>query len=198
MDRKRLFAIVLAAGASRRFRATKQLANYCGEPLVCRAARLAEAVCAERSILVTGSDWRRVHDACAPLQGFFVRNESFESGMSGSIACGIRAVAETADAVLLLLADQPLITAAYLQQMIVAWNGSDTAIVCSEFAGIVGPPVIFPARYFGGLTSLEGDKGARALIDAHHEQVIALPCEAAASDIDTRDDLIESQSRSTK
>ena len=190
MDRKRLFAIVLAAGASRRFRATKQLADYCGEPLVGRAMRLAEAVCAERSVLVTGSDWRRVHDACAPLKGFFVRNEAFESGMGGSIACGIRAVAGSADAVLLLLADQPLITASYLRQMIVAWNGSDTRIVCSEFAGVVGPPVIFPAAYFDELVSLERDKGARVLLDTHHEQVIALSCEAAATDIDTRDDLI--------
>ncbi len=189
MDRKHLFAIVLAAGAARRFRATKQLAEYCGEPLVCRAMRLAEAVCAERSVLVTGSEWRRVHDACAPLKGFFVRNEAFESGMGGSIACGVRAVAGSADAVLLLLADQPLITASYLQQMIVAWNGSDTTIVCSKFAGAVGPPVIFPARYFDKLMSLEGDAGARVLLDAHRAQVIALPSEAAAIDIDTVDDL---------
>lgn len=198
MDGKHLFAIVLAAGTSRRFRATKQLVNYCGEPLVCRAMRLAEAVCAEHSVLVTGSEWRRVHDACAPLKGFFVRNEAFESGMGGSIACGVRAVTGSADAVLLLLADQPLITASYLQQMIVAWNGSDTTIVCSEFAGVVGPPVIFPAAYLDELACLGGDKGARVLIDTHHEQVIALPCEAAATDIDTHDDLIESQSRSTK
>ncbi|MCH7854170.1 MAG: nucleotidyltransferase family protein [Proteobacteria bacterium] len=198
MVRKHLFVIVLAAGAATRFRATKQLADYAGEPLVCRAVHLAEAVSAQRSVLVTGSDWRRVHDACAPLKGFFVRNEAFESGMGGSIACGVRAVAGTADAVLLLLADQPLITAPYLQQMIVAWNESDTTIVCSKFAGVVGPPVIFPARYFDELACLDGDKGARVLIDTHHEQVLALPCEAAATDIDTRDDLIESQSRSSK
>jgi len=194
MDQKHLFAIVLAAGAARRFRATKQLADYRGKPLVCRAARLAEAVCAERTVLVTGSDWRRVQDACAPLKGFFVRNEAFERGMGSSIACGVRAVAGTAGAVLLLLADQPLISASYLQQMIDAWSDSDTMIVCSKFADVVGPPVIFPARYFDALACLDGDKGARVLIDTHHEQVIALPCEAAATDIDTRDDLIESQS----
>ncbi|NOX71016.1 MAG: nucleotidyltransferase family protein [Gammaproteobacteria bacterium] len=194
MERKQVFAIVLAAGAARRFRATKQLADYCGEPLVRRAVRLAETVCAQRSILVTGSNWQRVHDACTPLKGFFVRNEAFENGMGRSIACGVRAVAGTADAVLLLLADQPLISASYLQQMIDAWNGSDVRIVCSEFAGVVGPPVIFPAAYFDELGCLDGDKGARVLMDTHHEQVVALPCEAAATDIDTRDDLIESQS----
>lgn len=191
MDNKHLSAIVLAAGAARRFRATKQLADYCGEPLVRRAVHLAEAVCAQRSVLVTGSDWQRVHEACTPLKGFFVRNEAFENGMGSSIACGVRAVAGTADAVLLLLADQPLITAPYLQQMIVTWNESDTRIVCSEFADVVGPPVIFPAAYFDELGGLDGDKGARVLIDTHHEQVIALPCEAGATDIDTRDDLIE-------
>ena len=82
MNSKRLFAVVLAAGASTRFGATKQLADYRGEILVYRAVRLAEAVCAELSVLVIGSDWQRVHDASAPLEGFLVRNDAFATGMA--------------------------------------------------------------------------------------------------------------------
>ena len=193
MHSKGLFVVILAAGAATRFGGTKQLAAYGGEALVRRTIRLAEAVCAERSLLVTGSDWQRVQDACAPIQGFFVRNEAFASGLGGSISCGVRAVAGAADAVLLLLADQPLITAQYLEQMIIAWNGSADCIVCSEFANTAGPPVIFPARYFAELMRLDGDTGARVVLETHRERVIGLPCEDAATDIDTVDDLAKLQ-----
>lgn len=194
MDSDRLYVIALAAGEASRFGSTKQLAEYAGEPLIRRAVRLAETACAERTVLVTGNDWKNVHDACAPLRGFLVRNEAYERGMGSSISCGVKAVADVADAVLLLLADQPLIDAEYIQEMIIAWNGSTDAIVCSEFSSTIGPPVIFPARYFNELMGLEGDRGARALLEAHMNHVIRIPCDAAATDIDTVGDLKDSNS----
>jgi molybdenum cofactor cytidylyltransferase len=194
VNSKPLFAIVLAAGTASRFGAIKQLADYQGLPLVCHASRLAEHVCPERSVLVTGSHWREVHAACAPLQGFWVNNDGFENGIGSSIASGVRAVAGSAGAVLLMLADQPLIDAQYLRQMIETWNGSEITIVCSEFSATVGPPVIFPARYYVELLLLQGDNGARALLADHAEHVIGLPCEAAARDIDVPADLVDLQS----
>ncbi len=196
MDRHQLFAVVLAAGAATRFQTSKQLALYAGLPLVQRAVRLSEAVCPKRTVLVTGSDWQRVHDAAAPLSGFLVRNEMYGAGMGGSIACGVRSVAAAADAVMILLADQPLISTDYLRQMIVSWKASEQQIIASEYAGIAGPPAIFPARYFEQLAHLEGDSGARALLREHQQQVITIPCDAAACDIDTMDDLSELQNRS--
>jgi len=195
MDEQRLFAVVLAAGAATRFQTSKQLAMYAGMPLVKRAVRLAEAVCPKRTVLVTGSDWQRVHEAAAPLSGFLVRNEMYAAGMAGSIACGVRTVAAAADAVMILLADQPLISTDYLQQMIDAWDASDQYIIASEYAGNAGPPAIFPARYFGQLAHLEGDVGARSLVREHWQQVITIPCDAAACDIDTMNDLRELQNQ---
>ena len=186
-----LFAIVLAAGTASRFGAIKQLAEYKGLPLVCHASRLAERVCPGCSVLVTGSQWREVHAACAPLTGFWVNNDNFETGLAGSIASGVQAVAESAGAVLLMLADQPLIDTQYLQQMIETWSGSENTIVCSEFSAVVGPPAIFPARYFTQLLQLRGDKGARSLLTEHAEHVVSLACEAAASDIDVPGDLLK-------
>jgi len=193
MDSDRLYVIVLAAGMASRFGSTKQLADYEGEPLVRRAVRLAESVCAERTVLVTGNDWQRVHNACAPLQGFLVRNEEYASGIGSSISRGVKAVAGVADAVLVLLADQPLITTQYLQDLIGQWNGSTDSIVCSEFSDAKGPPIIFPARYFGDLTRLDGDMGARVVLETHQNNVVGLPCEAAATDIDTIEDLAETK-----
>jgi molybdenum cofactor cytidylyltransferase len=189
MPEQRIFAIVLAAGESSRFGSTKQVTEFDGESLAGRSVRLAEDVCGERTVLVVGNDWERVLAACSPLRGFFVRNEFYESGIASSIACGVKSVAHTADAALLLMADQPLITADHLHALIGEWLGGSNTIVASEYAGVRGPPVVFSAQCFDGLMNLEGDQGARPLMSDGRFSVTGLACDAAAVDIDTPDDL---------
>ncbi len=188
MPEHAVFAVVLAAGESSRFGSTKQLAEYDGETLAGRAVRLAEDVCDERTVLVVGNDWKSVLAACGPLRGFFVRNSDYKSGLARSIACGVSAVAHSADAVLLSMADQPLITAVHLNSLISEWRGAPNEIVISEYAGINGPPVIFPAGCFDNLMQLEGDQGARSLLTDTKYSVRGLAFEAAAVDIDTPED----------
>ncbi|MFQ5548034.1 MAG: NTP transferase domain-containing protein [Woeseia sp.] len=187
MPEHSIFALVLAAGESRRFGSTKQLAKFGGDTLVGRAVRLAQGVCGERTVLVVGNDWTRVLAACAPLRGFFLYNDNHTSGMAGSIALGIGPIAHTADAILILMADQPLITADHLRSLKGAWTNNPDDIVVSEYAGIQGPPVIFPAQCFGSLAKLEGDQGARSLLSDY--PVTGIPFDDAAADVNTPEDL---------
>lgn len=189
LHRPGLFAIVLAAGAGERFGSTKQLAQYRGETLVRHAVGLAQQVCGPRSVLVCGADWRRVYSSCGRLAGFMVRNERYRDGMSSSIAAGVRAVADAAEAVMLLLTDQPLITDEHLRNLQRHWCENPDAIVATSYAGVTGPPVIFPAAFFSELTSLEGDTGARAVLQANRERVRRIAFEPAAVDIDRPADL---------
>ena len=194
MPEHSIFAIILAAGESTRFGSTKQLARWDDETLVGRAVRLARAVCGDCSVLVVGSDWKRVSAACEPRPGFLVRNDDYQSGMASSIACGVRSVAHTADAVVLLMADQPLITAEHLKSLIGEWHKAPNDIVISEYAGVQGPPVIFPAHCFASLMKLVGDQGARALLSDSAHSVTGLSFDAASIDIDTPEDLEKLQS----
>ncbi len=184
-----IFAIVLAAGSSTRFGRTKQLEPFEGMSLAAGALRKAESVCGARSVLVTGKDWQEVTATCAPLASHFVINNDYEQGLASSIACGVRAVAESADAILLMLADLPLVTTEHLTSLVDAWAASPQSIIASEFEDTLGPPSVFPKADFDALMQLQGDRGARPIIDANKGRVQAIACEEAAFDIDRPEDL---------
>jgi molybdenum cofactor cytidylyltransferase len=189
MTGKRVFAVVLAAGTASRFGTTKQLQDYQGMPLVTRAVRLAEEVCGADSLLVVGMDRAAVAAAAAPLQGFFTINSDFEQGLATSVSCGIKSICDKADAVLLLLADQPLITAAHLQDLIAACSNSADAIVATAYAGASGVPAIFPRRDFQALIELQGDRGGRSIIESAGDRLQLIEFEDASVDIDRPEDL---------
>ena len=184
-----IYSLVLAAGSADRFGAPKQLAEFRGQSLLRRVLRLSGQVTGTATVLVVGAQWLRVVEECRNLNPFIVRNEHHESGMASSIAAGVRAIQPVADAVLVLLADQPLITADHLKTLQKEWQASPESIVATEFADVAGPPVIFPADYFDALLSLRGDRGARAIIEDNFEKVIKIPFADAAIDIDTPEDL---------
>lgn len=184
-----LYAVVLAAGSATRYGSPKQLANYHGTALVTRSLRLAEQLSAGRSVLVTGHAGREVHAACAPLRGFLVHNEDYRQGLGTSIARGVAAVRGVADGVLLLLADQPLITLEHLHALEARWREQPGRAVASRYAASIGVPAILPATDFDALLALDGDRGAKAIIAAHGSRLIALDFAAAAADIDFPEDL---------
>lgn len=186
---KTLFALVLAAGRGERFGGTKQLVEVDGRTLVARAARLARRTCGDRSVLVTGHDWQTVAGAAGDACRFLIVNENYRRGLGTSIAAGVSAVQQAADAVLLLLADQPLVTGEHLEALRAHWSGDDKEIVASGYAGTRGPPVILPCGTFDDLVRLDGDRGANPLFDDPRFTVRTLPFEPAALDLDTPADL---------
>jgi molybdenum cofactor cytidylyltransferase len=184
-----IFAAVLAAGSSSRFGSTKQAVELDGLSLVQRAMATAAEVCENRVVTVIGHDWATVLKLVNSQSGFAVFNEDYENGLGTSIAAAARACQRCADAMLVVLADQPLITAGHLQSLIDRWSGADDEIVATAFAGTHGPPVLFPSGAFSALHSLMGDQGARALLRDRRFSLKTVHFEAAAVDIDTPADL---------
>jgi molybdenum cofactor cytidylyltransferase len=188
-DQQRIFAVVLAAGKSTRFGALKQLASFGDESLVLRAARLARAVCGDNSLLVTGYRCHEVLEAAQGVCSMSVFNDEYERGMASSIAIAARTLAGTADAMLILLADQPLVNAAHLRDIAASWSGACNEIVASGYGEHAGPPVLLPEASFAELQILAGDQGARQLFSDPRYTLKVLKSEPAGIDIDTPEDL---------
>lgn len=188
-----LRAVILAAGASRRYGSPKQLARYRGETLVARSVRLAQEAGSGPVCVVLGYRAELIRRAlkqsgATRVGTSTVRNPRWRDGMGRSLAGGVRALDRRARAVLVCLADQPLLEAGDLAALVLTWRASPRSIVASRYAGKTGVPAIFPRAHFRALKSLSGDRGAQQLLASSHD-VISVPMPLAAVDIDEPSDL---------
>jgi len=185
----RIHACVLAAGLSSRFGATKLVHSVRGRPLLQHALEAAQEVCPGQVTLVVGHDAEAVRMAAGGLNNSIATNERYEDGIGSSIAAGIRASRNSADAVLVLLADQPLVTGEHLASLIATWSGSENDIVATSFDDVICPPILFPKGVFSALCALNGDLGAREILTSNEFDLKTVEFSAAQHDVDTPEDL---------
>ena len=184
-----IHAIILAAGQAQRFGRVKLLEEFDGEPLVRRSLNIARSVLHGNSWLVTGHSANDIEEAARGLAGHVLYNPDYAQGMGSSIACGATACSDRADAIVIMLADQPLISRSHLANLISAWTGNADAIIATEFDDILGPPVLFGRDHFAELCALRGDTGAKQILEMHADAVDSVRFDPAAVDIDTPEDL---------
>jgi molybdenum cofactor cytidylyltransferase len=186
-------AIILAAGASRRLGQPKQLVSIAGETLLARTIRIVRESGAEPVLVVLGANRESIEASLDLSQAHIVVNPDWQQGISTSIRTGIAALRylyPNAGAVLLLVCDQPRLTAEHLLSLINAHeHASEPNIAASEYAGSSGIPAIFPANQFANLLALEGDVGAKALLRNPTCPLVTRHLAYGEIDIDTPSDL---------
>jgi molybdenum cofactor cytidylyltransferase len=183
-------AIVLAAGEGKRFGGTKQLELVSGKPLVQYAIDAADAGGVGEIVVVLGHDAERVREALdLPRTARTVLNERYPEGQSTSLATGLDALDESSDAAVVLLADQPGITAEDVRALARMYALRRSPIVRLRFRDGPGPALL-SREIWHAVLELEGDTGARALIEEHPELVEEVHVdEPAPVDVDVREDL---------
>jgi molybdenum cofactor cytidylyltransferase len=191
--RATLHGVILAAGASRRFGAPKQLFSFEGRPLLQRSMQAAAAVVGPRVTLVLGAHATEIAASLPPHDASIVVNQAWEEGIASSIRAGIAALPASCAAVLLMLADQPHVSAASLERLVACWRRMPRRPVAAAYLRgidpVVGAPAIFPQCCFAELAALRGDQGARELLRRQGDAVEQVPLPEAAIDIDRPEDL---------
>lgn len=184
-------AVILAAGMASRMGeggAHKLLAEFDGEPLVRRTTKAALGVEPASVIVVTGHRRSEIEASLSGLDVTFVENPDYASGMASSLISGFSAPgARDADGVLVMLADMPGVKSANLNLLIEAFrSASGRAIVRAVSRGKRGNPVILPRAVGDAVMRLEGDIGARHIIESSGLPVIDVDIgDAAHLDVDT-------------
>lgn len=185
---QRIGAVVLAAGNASRFGAAKQIVPIKGVPMVRRVAMVALEVGLSPVVVVTGAYGDLVAHSLDGLAVHLADNPEWPDGMGTSLAFGVTAAATLAaslQAVFVLLADQPAVTAADLRGMLEAHASAPERILAARYEGHLGPPCIFPRAIFDELAALRGPHGARSLLKDHAARVDTYDLPLAALDIDT-------------
>jgi len=181
--------MILAAGAASRMGRLKQVLPYAEKSFVEHAVEQAVEAGFAPVIVVTGAHADEVRARLSNTPVMLAVNKDWQLGMGSSIACGMRVLldmAPDADAVAILLADQPLVTGEHLRRLRDLLS-PDCAAVAAEYAGSVGVPAIFGRAMFGSLSSLPVHAGAKQIL-RNVEGVIPYGLPEAATDIDTPED----------
>ncbi|MBZ9818129.1 NTP transferase domain-containing protein [Mesorhizobium sp. CA4] len=184
--------VLLAAGRSSRMGGpNKLLALFDGEPLVRRTASRALGSKAAATIVVTGHQRERVRSALSGLGVTVADNPDFADGLASSLKAGIAKVAPDAAGALIVLGDMPGVSSRDLDSLIDAFRSSGgRSVVRASHQGKRGNPVLLPRSLFAAVAQLEGDTGARHLVEAEGLDIIDVEIGQGASiDVDTREAL---------
>jgi len=183
--------IILAAGKASRMGQLKQLLTYQGSSLISHAAKIGLNSICESVVVVLGAYAEQIKPEIDKLPIQIIENPDWEKGMSSSIRAGISAINQNnqnLDALIIALADQPLISETIFNQLIDKYQNTKNKIIAAAYDDIVGVPALFNQTLFLELMDIEGDRGARALICKYQDEVLTIPVAEAAIDIDTQDD----------
>ena len=178
--------LLLAAGYGRRYGSDKRKACLpAGTPLLLASLRAAEAVMDEVWVVLRPED--DLEDLALAGHTRIVRCEHAHHGMGSSLACGVQAISQASDAkaLMLLLGDMPWIRPGTLETLLA--GATEDSIVVPVADGQRGHPVIFGRHFWSDLLTLQGDQGARGIIERHPQAVVRMKVDDAGVilDVDT-------------
>ncbi|HEV7678129.1 MAG TPA: nucleotidyltransferase family protein [Candidatus Dormibacteraeota bacterium] len=183
--------IVLAAGASSRMGSPKQLLPVDGRPLLEVVVAAACDSSLDDVVVVLGANADTVRDAVQLGRARAVVNHRHAEGMSTSLQAGIAALGAGVDRAVVILGDQPDVSASLIDALLDAQATSGLPASALSFGGLLHPPVVLARSMWPDLLALEGDVGCRKLIRAHPDLVAAVPATVPHDhpvDIDTPED----------
>ena len=180
--------LILAAGESKRMQGIKQLLPWKKTTLLGNAIEQAIESKGNAVYVVLGANSNNIASTIEHYNVPIIENKNWKKGIGKSIACGVNFLKENQlkyDAILIMLADQPLINSSYYNLLIDKYSQKEAKIIASEMNDKPSVPAIFDAVYFDNLAQLNEDKGAKEILIAAQKEVFILRSNANLIDVDT-------------
>ncbi|TAK01210.1 MAG: methyltransferase domain-containing protein, partial [Chloroflexota bacterium] len=186
-------ALVLAAGAGRRFGGGKLLATLDGRPLLQHVLDALAEAGIENPFVVLGGDADELEASVRWRDAHRVRNPDPDIGLASSLQLGWQAAMLSSprpDAVLVLLGDQPRVEPAVIRALIAEPADPSRPVIVAHHADGARNPVRLEPQAAALVAATSGDRGLGPVIDAHPELVRTLDLEAVNPDVDAPADLV--------
>ena len=169
----------------------KQLLPYRGQTLLSHVIQCALASSCSSVIVILGANADKIEPSIKRFPVKIIRNPDWSQGVSSSIRCGVEYIREQSfnslnmNGMIFLVCDQPLISTKIIEQLIAYYNKQKQSIIACCYDKTIGTPVLFDNSFCSELLQLQGDQGAKKIIQKYREQVTAIRFPNGEIDLDT-------------
>jgi molybdenum cofactor cytidylyltransferase len=185
-----IWAILLAAGESKRMGTPKQLLPYGDKTIIEAVIDHMTHSRLDGVLVVLGAHREKIEKIIAGLPVKTVYNPRYEEGMLSSVQTGFSSLPKDARAVLVFLGDQPMVPSSVIDRIIETYRSGEKGIVLPVFGGTRGHPVLIDTKYSQEVAALDPEIGLRELIHNHPEDIMEVDADTPTiiEDIDTPED----------
>jgi molybdenum cofactor cytidylyltransferase len=169
-----IWAIILAAGESKRMGFPKMLLTFNGKPMLENVIINVINSDIDNTIVIFGSENKDLEEITGRLRVRHVYNKNYKEGMLSSVQCGFRNIPENSDAVLVFQGDQPLISTFTINKVIRAYRSSDRGIIVPVYEKKRGHPILIDIRYRNEIEKLDPQVGLRSLTYNFSDDVLEI------------------------
>ncbi len=183
-------AIILGAGESSRMGRPKLLLPFGDSTIIGTVISHVLASSVEKAIVVLGSNFESHREVIKDYAVEIVNNKQYREGMFSSVKCGLEAVPDGADAVMVLLGDQPMIQADEMDQLIESYRNSEKGIAIATHGNKRGHPILFGKKFISDINGYPGEASLRDLLQKHPSEILEIKTgnDGILRDIDTEND----------
>jgi molybdenum cofactor cytidylyltransferase len=188
-----IWAIILAAGESKRMGFPKMLLSINGKSMLENVILNVIGSYIDHAIVVLGAGSELLTDITSKYSLKICLNDNYKEGMLSSVKCGFRNLPLDFEAVMIFQGDQPLITPKVINKVIEAYKNSDKGIVIPVHEKKRGHPLLINRKYIDKIDQLDNSVGLRSLAYTYPDDVLEIeindPC--ILRDFDTYTDYLK-------
>lgn len=185
----RVAGLVLAAGSSTRMGRNKLLLDLDGRPVVRRVVEAAIGAALDRVVVVLGHEADVVRAALEGLACESIVNPDHAKGVGTSLRAGLRHVASSADAAVVILADMPFVTSSTIAGVVRLHRETGARLILSHYGDVQAPPTLYGRALFAEVLGVPDGKSGKQVAERHRDEAaIAVWPESALRDIDVAGD----------